>query len=47
MLLLKGTETEIQPVETGLTTYDEIEILDGIEPGDRVVLNPLNAIPAP
>jgi len=45
VLLSKGTEIILKPVVTGLTTYDEIEILDGIESGDLIALNPLNAIP--
>jgi HlyD family secretion protein len=45
VLLSQGAQTVLKPVVTGLTTYDEIEILDGIEPGDVVVLNPLNNLP--
>jgi HlyD family secretion protein len=45
VLLVQGAETALKPVVTGLTTYDEIEILEGIEPGDVVALNPLSAMP--
>ncbi len=45
VLLAKGDEIRITPVVTGLQTFDEIEIVEGIEPGDQVVLNPLSAIP--
>jgi HlyD family secretion protein len=40
VVLLDGTRTIIQPVELGLHTPEEIEILDGINAGDRIVLNP-------
>lgn len=45
VLLSQGAQTVLKPVVTGLTTYDEVEILGGIEEGDQVVRNPLNAIP--
>jgi hypothetical protein len=45
VLLSQGNETVLKLVVTGLTTYDEIEILEGIEPGDVIALNPLNALP--
>jgi len=40
VLLPDGAQTIIKPVDIGLVTYDEIEILKGIEAGDSVVINP-------
>jgi hypothetical protein len=39
VLLPEGTRTIIKPVETGLFTPEEIEILRGIDAGSSVVLN--------
>ncbi len=38
-----GEKTVIKPVELGLVTPDEIEILSGISEGDLVILNPAEA----
>lgn len=40
VLLPEGKGTVIQPVEIGLATNNEFEILDGIEAGDTIVVNP-------
>ncbi|MBN2241346.1 MAG: HlyD family efflux transporter periplasmic adaptor subunit [Acidobacteria bacterium] len=40
VLLVEGTRTTVKPVETGVQTYDDVEILSGIEPGASVVSNP-------
>jgi HlyD family secretion protein len=40
VLLSDGTRTTVRPVEVGLVTNEEIEILQGIEPGASVVTNP-------
>jgi HlyD family secretion protein len=40
VLLLEGKEKITKPLDLGLITSDEIEILDGIHAGDSVVLNP-------
>jgi HlyD family secretion protein len=40
VLLMKGTRAVIQPVTMGLFTSDKIEILDGIDAEDSVVLYP-------
>jgi HlyD family secretion protein len=45
VLLSEGTKTTLKPVVIGLVTYDEIEILEGIELGDLVVVDPLKVLP--
>ncbi|MBN1567551.1 MAG: HlyD family efflux transporter periplasmic adaptor subunit [Acidobacteria bacterium] len=40
VLLLEGTGTKAKPVNLGLFTSEEIEILQGIDEGDSIVLNP-------
>ena len=40
VLLLEGTIKTIKTVEPGLVSYEEIEILKGIQAGDTVALNP-------
>jgi HlyD family secretion protein len=40
VLLSQGDRTVIKPVELGLVTSEEIEILQGINTGDSVVINP-------
>jgi len=46
VLLLEGTAKTIKPVDLGLVTSEEIEILHGINAGDSVVLNPSEAATA-
>jgi hypothetical protein len=43
ILMLQGTGTTAKPVDLGLVTSEEIEILHGINEGDSVVLNPGDA----
>jgi HlyD family secretion protein len=43
VLVLEGEKAVAKPVVPGLVTSDEIEILQGIHEGDRVVLNPQDA----
>lgn len=45
VLLLKGEGTITKPVDLGLVTSEEIEILRGIDEGDQVILNPGEAVP--
>ena len=40
VLLSEGERTIVKPVELGLVTSEEIEILQGINAGDSVVINP-------
>ena len=40
VLLSEGDRTVVKPVELGLVTSEEIEILQGINAGDSVVINP-------
>jgi HlyD family secretion protein len=40
VLLSRGDRTVVKPVELGLVTSEEIEILQGINSGDSVVINP-------
>ncbi len=40
VLLSKGKQAVVKPVDLGLVTSDEIEILSGINAGDTVVINP-------
>jgi HlyD family secretion protein len=40
VLLSEGERTVVKPVELGLVTSEEIEILSGINAGDTVVINP-------
>jgi multidrug efflux pump subunit AcrA (membrane-fusion protein) len=40
VMLVTGETTAVKPVELGLVTTEEIEILHGIGDGDLVVLNP-------
>ena len=40
VLLPDGEKTVIQPVEVGLKSYNEIEIIEGIEVGDSIINNP-------
>jgi HlyD family secretion protein len=40
VLLLEGKKTVAKPVDLGLITPEEIEILQGIQAGDAVILNP-------
>jgi len=40
VLLSQGDRTVVKPVELGLVTSEEIEILQGINAGDSVVINP-------
>jgi len=42
VLVMEGQNSTIKPVETGLIAYEDIEILQGLEAGDAVVLNPFN-----
>ena len=42
VLVLQGEKAIVKPVVPGLVTSDEIEILQGIREGDKVVLNPLD-----
>jgi HlyD family secretion protein len=42
VLVMEGQNSAIKPVETGLIAYEDIEILQGLEAGDAVVLNPFN-----
>jgi HlyD family secretion protein len=43
VLLSQGDRTVVKPVELGLVTSEEIEILQGINAGDSVVINPGDA----
>ena len=43
VLLSQGDRTVVKPVELGLVTSEEIEILEGINAGDSVVINPGDA----
>lgn len=43
VLLSEGGQTVVKPVELGLVTSEEIEIVRGINAGDSVVLNPGDA----
>ncbi len=45
VLLSKGKSTSLKPVILGLVTPQEIEILQGIQEGDHVVINPGEAAP--
>ena len=47
VLLSEGERTVVKPVELGLVTSEEIEILSGINAGDTVVTNPGEARPNP
>jgi len=40
VLLPEGNKTTVQPIEIGLVTYDEIEVLQGLEAGETVITNP-------
>jgi HlyD family secretion protein len=40
VLLSEGERTIVKPVELGLVTSEEIEILSGVKAGDTVVINP-------
>ena len=42
VLVMEGQNSAIKPVETGLISYEDIEILQGLEAGDSVVLNPFS-----
>ena len=39
VLLLEGKRKVVKPVDLGLITSEEVEILDGVRPGDPVILN--------
>ena len=41
VLVVAGEKTEIKPVALGMITAEEIEILQGLREGDRIVLNPM------
>ena len=43
VLLMEGTHTVVKPVTMGLVTTEEIEILQGVQEGDSVVLYPAEA----
>ena len=43
VLLSERNRTVVRPVELGLVTSEEIEVLHGINAGDSVVLNPVEA----
>ena len=40
---MEGTHTVVKPVTMGLVTTEEIEILQGVQEGDSVVLYPAEA----
>ena len=44
VLVLEGKNRKAKPVDLGLITSEDIEILSGIEAGDSVILNPGEAM---
>jgi multidrug efflux pump subunit AcrA (membrane-fusion protein) len=42
--VLRGDKVELVPVRIGRDYGDIVEIIDGLQPGDEVVLNPADSL---